>query len=80
MTQRLRSKLVSVGIGVGMVLVFAACGGGSDPSEPAASGSGSVATSPDAPTGEIDGLFLIEEKEIWNSRSLFLVSRKAVHI
>jgi len=66
-TQRLRSKLVSVGIGVGMVLVFAACGGGSDPSEPAASGSGSVATSPDAPTGEIDGLFEVED-----GRSLFL--------
>ena len=60
--------------GIGMVLVFAACGGGSDPSEPAAtgqvpvaSGSGSVASSPDAATGEIDGLFEVED-----GRSLFL--------
>jgi pimeloyl-ACP methyl ester carboxylesterase len=56
---------VNVGIGIGMMLNFAACGGGSDPSEPAAtaSGSGSVSSSP----GEIDGLFEVEE-----GRSLFL--------
>ena len=57
-----------------MVLIVAACDGGSDPSEPAAtgstpvaSGSGSVASSPDPAAGEIDGLFELED-----GRSLFL--------
>ena len=74
MTKRLRSQFVSVGIGIGMVLIFAACDGGSDPSEPAAtgstpvaSGSGSVASSPDAAAGEIDGLFEVED-----GRNLFM--------
>jgi hypothetical protein len=72
MTKRLRSQIVSIGIG--MVLIFAACDGGSDTSEPAAtgpapvaSGSGSVASSPDAAAGEIDGLFEVED-----GRSLFM--------
>jgi alpha/beta hydrolase fold len=74
MTKRPRSQFVSVGIGIGMVLIFAACDGGSDPSKPAAtgqapvaSGSGSVASSPEAATGEIDGLF-----EVRDGRSLYV--------
>ena len=65
MTERLRARLVSVGIG--MVLIFAACDGGSDPSEPVASGSGSVASSLDGAAGQIDGMFEVED-----GRSLFL--------
>ena len=69
MTKRLRSRFVSVGIRIGMVLIFTACGGGSHPSEPVATapGSGSVASSPGAAAGEIEGLFEVEE-----GRSLFL--------